>query len=155
MAEVEKTGTATPLNSLFTSEEAEKAARVVEDAIAESRKELHRVSDFIADNSALIHHVQKLPDELSHDIMVPFGGAAFFPGRLIHTNEFMVLLGEGYYAERSAKQTVEILQRRGKSLEAHLESLKRIIKDLDAEAIFFESTAAEVAVSILVPFLLI
>lgn len=77
--------------------------------------------------------------------MVPFGGAAFFPGRLIHTNEFMVLLGEGYYAERSAKQTVEILRRRGKSLEAHLESLKKIIKDLGVEAKFFESTAAEIA----------
>ncbi|KAG4396052.1 hypothetical protein GLYMA_19G101401v4 [Glycine max] len=27
--------------------------------------------------------------------MVPFGKATFFPGRLIHTNEFLVLLGEG------------------------------------------------------------
>ncbi|KAL0928394.1 hypothetical protein M5K25_000271 [Dendrobium thyrsiflorum] len=145
MAEGAKKGTVTSLDSLFTSEEAEKAARRVEEAIEDRRKELCRLREFISDNSALIHQVQKLPDELSHDIMVPFGGAAFFPGRLIHTNEFLVLLGEGYYAERTAKQTVEILQRRGKSLEGHVESLNKIMKDLEAEAKFFDSTAAEVA----------
>jgi unconventional prefoldin RPB5 interactor 1 len=58
-----------------------------------------------------------------------------------------VLLGESYYAERSAKQTVEILQRRGKTLEAQIESLKAIISDLEAEAKFFSSTATEAAVS--------
>lgn len=34
------------------------------------------------------------------------------PGKLIHTNEILVLLGDQYYAERSAKQAVEILGRR-------------------------------------------
>ncbi|KAH0470775.1 hypothetical protein IEQ34_000498 [Dendrobium chrysotoxum] len=132
MAEGAKKGTVTSLDSLFTSEEAEKAARRVEEAIEDRRKELCHLREFISDNSALIHQV-------------PFGGAAFFPGRLIHTNEFLVLLGEGYYAERTAKQTVEILQRRGKSLEGHVESLNKIMKDLEAEAKFFDSTAAEVA----------
>ncbi|XP_020588538.1 RNA polymerase II subunit 5-mediating protein homolog [Phalaenopsis equestris] len=142
MAEGEK-GTVIHLNSLFTSDAAEKAARRVEDAIADRQRELCRLRGF--NNSVLIQHVQKLPEELSHHIMVPFGGAAFFPGRLIHTNEFLVLLGEGYHAERTAKQTMEILQRRGRSLEAQLESLNRIIKDLEVEAKFFDSTAAEVA----------
>ncbi|KAG0489898.1 hypothetical protein HPP92_006761 [Vanilla planifolia] len=166
----EKKGTVTLLSSLFSAKEAEKAVRRVQEAISDRQKELdclrefltdnkaliqHAISDrqkeldrlreFLTDNKALIQHVQKLPEELSHDIMVPFGGAAFFPGRLIHTNELMVLLGEGYYAERSAKQTVEILQRRGKSLEAQLESLKRIVKDLELEAKFFDSAATEAA----------
>lgn len=35
---------------------------------------------------------------------IPFGPAAFIPGRLVHTNEFLVLLGSEYYAEMSAKQ---------------------------------------------------
>lgn len=34
------------------------------------------------------------------------------PGKLIHTNEILVLLGDQYYAERSAKQAIEILGRR-------------------------------------------
>ena len=34
------------------------------------------------------------------------------PGKLIHTNEVMVLLGENYFVERSAVQASEIVQRR-------------------------------------------
>ncbi|KAJ9563647.1 hypothetical protein OSB04_008807 [Centaurea solstitialis] len=75
--------------------------------------------------------------------LVPFGKAAFFPGRLIHTNEFLVLLGEGYYADRTSKQTVEILKRRGKNLESQIETLNAIIKDLKFEASFFDETAIE------------
>ncbi|XP_030546395.1 RNA polymerase II subunit 5-mediating protein homolog isoform X3 [Rhodamnia argentea] len=76
---------------------------------------------------------------------VPFGKVAFFPGRLVHTNEFMVLLGEGYYAERTSKQTVEILRRRGKALETHVDSLKSMIEDLETEALFFDRTASDAA----------
>ena len=59
-----------------------------------------------------------------------------------------VLLGEGYYAERTSKQTIEILKRRGKVLESQVESLKAVMKDLKAEASFFDATAAEAAVSL-------
>ncbi|GLT45849.1 hypothetical protein SLA2020_196510 [Shorea laevis] len=136
-------GTVTSLSSMFPVEEAQKAAKRVEEALEEKWKEMNRLNEFIADNTSLINLVQKLPDELHHDIMVPFGKAAFFPGRLIHTNEFMVLLGEGYYAERTAKQTVEILKRRGKSLESQVNSLKATTEDLKLEASFFDTTALE------------
>jgi hypothetical protein len=57
-----------------------------------------------------------------------------------------VLLGDGYYADRSAKQTTEILHRRGMELETQMEAIKATISDLEAEAKFFESTAAEASV---------
>lgn len=57
-----------------------------------------------------------------------------------------MLLGEGYYAERSAKQTTDILHRRGQELEAQVEAMKATIADLEAEAKFFESTATEASV---------
>ena len=57
-----------------------------------------------------------------------------------------VLLGEGYYAERTSKQTVEILNRRGKVLDSQVDSLKAMLQDLKAEASFFNATAAEAAV---------
>ncbi|KAM3353900.1 hypothetical protein ACQJBY_024848 [Aegilops geniculata] len=136
-------GTATPLASAFSPEETRRAVSRVAQAIADRRADLARVQGFFADNAALVNLVQRLPDELSHQIMVPFGGAAFFPGSLIHTNELLVLLGDGYYADRSAKQTTEILHRRGMELEAQMEAIKATISDLEAEAKFFESTAAE------------
>ncbi|RLN23617.1 hypothetical protein C2845_PM07G33570 [Panicum miliaceum] len=138
-----KKGTATPLGAVFSPEETKRAVARVSESIADRRAELGRLQGFVADNAALVSLVNRLPDELSHEIMVPFGGAAFFPGRLIHTNELLVLLGEGYYAERSAKQTTDILHRRGVELEAKVEAMKATISDLEAEAKFFESTVAE------------
>jgi prefoldin subunit 5 len=44
--------------------------------------------------------------------MVPIGPLAFMPGYLIHTNEITVLLGESYFAERSADQASGIISRR-------------------------------------------
>ncbi|XP_062105985.1 uncharacterized protein LOC133817470 isoform X2 [Humulus lupulus] len=142
-------GTVTPLSSLFAAEEAQKAAKRVYDTIAEKRQELDRLRGFVSDNANLISTVQRLPDQLHHDIMVPFGKAAFFPGRLIHTNEFMVLLGEGYYADRTSKQTVDILRRRGDTLDSQVESLRAMVQDLKLEASFFDRTASEAEEGIL------
>ena len=58
----------------------------------------------------------------------------------------VVLLGEGYYAERTSKQTVEILKRRGKELDSQVESLKAMMRDLKAETSFFDATASEAMV---------
>ncbi|KAM4103907.1 hypothetical protein ACJW30_06G114100 [Castanea mollissima] len=143
------TGTVTSLAEMFPAEDAQKAVKRVQEKVAEIQNELHSVRGFISDNSNLINLVQKLPEQLHHNIIVPFGKAAFFPGRLIHTNELMVLLGEGYYAERTSKQTVEILKRRGKVLESQVESLKAIMRDLKAETSFFDSTASEAAEGLL------
>ncbi|KAM0947117.1 putative prefoldin alpha [Dioscorea sansibarensis] len=145
MTSGEVKGTVTAFDSLFSPAAAHKAAARVHDSIADHQKELARLQGFISDNTNLVNLVQRLPGELSHDIMVPFGGAAFFPGKLIHTNELLVLLGEGYYADRTARQTVEILKRRGKSLELQVESLKAVMLDLEAEAKFFDSTATDAA----------
>lgn len=43
---------------------------------------------------------------------VPIGSKAFMPGKLVHTNEVLVLLGDNWFAERSAKQACEIIDRR-------------------------------------------
>ena len=34
------------------------------------------------------------------------------PGQLYHTNEILVLLGDNWFAKRSAKQAIEIAERR-------------------------------------------
>ncbi|XP_076945986.1 uncharacterized protein LOC143617249 isoform X2 [Bidens hawaiensis] len=138
-------GTVTSLSSVFAPEDTQRASVHVQEVISERQKEVQQLQSFLNDNTSLVNLVKKLPDQLHHDIMVPFGKAAFFPGRLIHTNELMVLLGEGYYAERTAKQTVEILKRRGKNLESQIDTVNAFIKDLKFEASFFDETATEAA----------
>ena len=39
---------------------------------------------------------------------VPVGPLAFFPGKLVKTNELLVLLGENWFVERSAAQAVDL-----------------------------------------------
>jgi hypothetical protein len=53
--------------------------------------------------------------------MVPFGKLAFIPGRIIHSNEILVLLGDNYFVERSCKQAMEIVNRRLKNIEENLD----------------------------------
>ena len=54
-----------------------------------------------------------ITDKTQYNVMVPFGGKkAFFEGQLVHTNEIMVLLGENWFVERSAKDASDICQRR-------------------------------------------
>ncbi|CAF2309917.1 unnamed protein product [Brassica napus] len=80
---------------------------------------------------------------------VPFGKIAFFPGRLVHTNECLVFLGENYYTDRTSKQTVDVLRRRDKTLQSQIHSLKAEIDDFQTEASFFANTASEAAEGVL------
>ncbi|MCD7466847.1 hypothetical protein HAX54_003890, partial [Datura stramonium] len=95
------------------------------ETISEAAEAAGPSSRFFRRQQYIINLVQRLPDQLHHDIMV--------------------LLGEGHYAERTAKQTIEILNRRGKALEVQVESVKALIQDLKAEASFFDATASESA----------
>ncbi|CAA7035166.1 unnamed protein product [Microthlaspi erraticum] len=138
-------GTVTPIASLFSEEEARKAASYVEEKIGAKRGEMNRLQQFVDENANLINLVAKLPDQLHHNVMVPFGKMAFFPGRLIHTNECLVLLGENYYSDRTSKQTIDILSRRDKTIQSQIRSLKAEIDDFQTEASFFTTTASEAA----------
>jgi unconventional prefoldin RPB5 interactor 1 len=71
MAAAARKGTATPLGAVFSPEETRRAVARVAEAVADRRAELGRLQGFSADNAALVSLVQRLPDEVSHDIMVP------------------------------------------------------------------------------------
>ncbi|CAL4062881.1 unnamed protein product, partial [Meganyctiphanes norvegica] len=59
-------------------------------------------------------------------VMVPIGSLAFMPGRLIHTNEITVLLGDNWFVERSTKQSIGIVSRRIRDLDEKLLSVKNV-----------------------------
>ena len=49
---------------------------------------------------------------LWNGLQIPLGKMAFMPGKLVHTNEITVLLGDNYFAERSVAQSLAIADRR-------------------------------------------
>ncbi|KAJ2486784.1 hypothetical protein IWW37_005484 [Coemansia sp. RSA 2050] len=72
----------------------------------------------------------ELPDEIEYDAMVPVGPLAFFPGKLIHTNEILVSLGDNWFTERSAKQAAGIAKRREDYVDEKIRDCRRNLKAL-------------------------
>ncbi|KAJ2056417.1 hypothetical protein GGI17_006203 [Coemansia sp. S146] len=71
----------------------------------------------------------ELPDELEYDAMVPVGPLAFFPGKLIHTNEILVSLGDNWFTEQSAKQAAGIARRREEYVDEKIRDCRRDLKE--------------------------
>ncbi|KAJ3361059.1 uri1, prefoldin-like chaperone [Allomyces arbusculus] len=98
---------------------------------AETDRAVHQWTRLQADYRDLHTTLSTLPDKVSHPVMVPFGPLAFMPGKLVHTNEVMVMLGDNWFAERSARQAVGVVERRLKVVDGELE---QATKDRDAVA---------------------
>ncbi|KAI8361773.1 hypothetical protein EDC96DRAFT_608917 [Choanephora cucurbitarum] len=84
----------------------------LDEQLEKLENEYQRWTHYKDDYDALEKQLLTLPDTTSKQAMIPIGKLAFMPGKIVHTNEILVLLGDQYYAERSAKQAVNILGRR-------------------------------------------
>ncbi|RUS90248.1 hypothetical protein EGW08_002029 [Elysia chlorotica] len=92
-------------------------------AVRDTEHQIKQMEEYKSDYKTLKERLRTLPDELTHDVMVPFGKFAFMPGKLVHTNEILVLLGDNWFVEQSAKQAEEIAQRRIEELNKQLNKL--------------------------------
>ncbi|XP_073234238.1 uncharacterized protein [Porites lutea] len=113
-------------------------------ALRERKQRLLTCEKFKQDYEKLEELLKTLPQKTSHEVMVPIGSMAFMPGKLVHTNEITVLLGDNWFAERSASQAVEIVARRKKYLETNIAGLNADIESFDARIKFasdIQSTA--------------
>ncbi|XP_011288276.3 unconventional prefoldin RPB5 interactor 1 isoform X1 [Felis catus] len=90
------------------------------------------------DYNALQERLSTLPDKLSYNIMVPFGPFAFMPGKLVHTNEVTVLLGDNWFAKCSAKQAVGLVEHRKEHVRKTIDDLKKVIKNFESRVEFTE-----------------
>ncbi|XP_033330354.2 unconventional prefoldin RPB5 interactor isoform X1 [Megalopta genalis] len=61
--------------------------------------------------------------DLSVNCMVPIGRGALMKGKLIHTNEVLACLGDGYFAKYSAEGATALCERRIKHAEEMLKNL--------------------------------
>ncbi|XP_055992559.1 unconventional prefoldin RPB5 interactor 1 [Sorex fumeus] len=91
-----------------------------------------------SDYNALQERLSTLPDKLSYNIMVPFGPFAFMPGKLVHTNEVTVLLGDNWFAKCSAKQAVDLVEHRKEHVRKTIDDLKKVMKNFESRVEFTE-----------------
>uniref|UniRef100_A0A2I3TBE3 Protein NNX3 n=1 Tax=Pan troglodytes TaxID=9598 RepID=A0A2I3TBE3_PANTR len=90
------------------------------------------------DYNALRERLSTLPDKLSYNIMVPFGPFAFMPGKLVHTNEVTVLLGDNWFAKGSAKQAVGLVEHWKEHVRKTIDDLKKVMKNFESRVEFTE-----------------
>jgi len=80
------------------------------------------------DYTALKGTLATISDNVVHSpAMVPLGKKAYMEGKLVHTNEITVLLGDNWFAERSALQAGDVAQRR---IDRCTEMLEKLDKEL-------------------------
>ena len=107
--------------------------RMLETAAAqrsERQAELDRLSAAADDYEELVSTLTELPKRVSHKVLVPFGKLAFFPGELRHTNEIMCLLGDNYFALRSAEQAAAMADRRAQYVRPQVAAARADVDEL-------------------------
>lgn len=107
-------------------QEIDRAPEVLERRLEEQEERLQSLRSYRKEYEDLHSTLGELPKRTQHPIMVPLNSVAFMPGRLEHTNEVTVLLGDNYFAERSASQAQDILTRR-------IDSIDKLIEEQEAQ----------------------
>ncbi|KAL1527117.1 hypothetical protein AB1Y20_015799 [Prymnesium parvum] len=100
----------------------ERALRTAREQKAQAEDELSRLRRCLSAYEKLQAELRVLPERVEKQMLVPHGKMATFPGKLVHTNEVMVLLGDNYFALRSAQQASKLAGRRVEWVRPQLEA---------------------------------
>jgi prefoldin alpha subunit len=57
------------------------------------------------------------------EIMIPLTESLYAPGKIVDPNKILVELGAGFFVEKSAKDAVKVLERKGKVVDANSENV--------------------------------
>ena len=57
------------------------------------------------------------------EIMIPLTESLYAPGKIIDANKVLVELGAGFFVEKSAKDAIKILERKGKVVDANSDNI--------------------------------
>ncbi|KAJ2714610.1 uri1, prefoldin-like chaperone [Coemansia spiralis] len=106
------------------------ADRHYQQRVASLEGTLKQYGEYKAEYHDLQQTLRELPDEIEQEAMVPVGPLAFFPGKLVSTNEILVLLGDNWFVERSAKQAADIAGRREDYIDGQIAQAAAELADL-------------------------
>uniref|UniRef100_A0A0N5BMN6 Unconventional prefoldin RPB5 interactor 1 n=1 Tax=Strongyloides papillosus TaxID=174720 RepID=A0A0N5BMN6_STREA len=101
----------------------------LQDSLAEEEKQIKNLEN-------IKKQITEYGKKLTHDVFVPFGNVAFFPGKIYNTNKYKVLLGDNYFVDASGYETCGIIDRRLELLNERVEKFKTAIKNVEEEMKF-------------------
>lgn len=122
----------------------EKRENALREGLEQNEKEVEKWTTFVEENETAINNMNTFSKMFTVDVMVPFGKKAFFPGKIVHTNEVMVAHYQDYFSECSAHTAIEICKQR-------IENGKKRIVELEAEKDLFQNKLEKPYVEGVVP----
>ncbi|KAG5495596.1 hypothetical protein GH5_03261 [Leishmania sp. Ghana 2012 LV757] len=112
--------------------------------LRQNEEQLRRVQEKLHEYSTLKDTLHVLTERSRRRVLAPVaGGLAYYPAELNATNTILVLLGDGWFAERSAVQAAEIAERRMDFLRRESEVLQQERNTLRAKQKLFLSELPE------------
>ncbi|XP_012535608.1 unconventional prefoldin RPB5 interactor-like protein [Monomorium pharaonis] len=99
--------------------------------LEQNERQTKIITDYKKRHQKVIEGLQVYPLSISENCMVPIGKRAFMKGKLVHTNEILASLGDGYFAKYSASQAIALCNRR-------ITWADEILKSLEMERNLYE-----------------
>ena len=91
--------------------------------------------------SDLAANLVSLSERSSKRVMIPICDVAFMPGKLKHTNEIHVHLGDNWFVQRTAVECGEIIDRRKDKIDTKLQGLRsQLTRQTGIKDLFQETT---------------
>uniref|UniRef100_A0A0K0CTS2 F-box domain-containing protein n=1 Tax=Angiostrongylus cantonensis TaxID=6313 RepID=A0A0K0CTS2_ANGCA len=122
---------------------ADKALAVIKSRFDAKQRELEEYD-------SLIHCLEELPKKRERAIMCPVGSVGFLPATIVHTNEVLVGLGDGYFIDTTAFDAIEILKRRKTVIDKNISDLHQyeniIIQQMEFAKQLFDNNSDEVEI---------
>ncbi|KAG5494840.1 hypothetical protein JIQ42_02456 [Leishmania sp. Namibia] len=112
--------------------------------LRQNEEQLRRAQEKLHEYATLKDTLHVLTERSRRRVLAPVaGGLAYYPAELNATNTILVLLGDGWFAERSAVQAAEIAERRMDFLRRESEVLQQEQNTLRAKQKLFLSELPE------------
>ncbi|KAK6024352.1 prefoldin, alpha subunit, partial [Ostertagia ostertagi] len=109
--------------TVLTGERLRAYSVAADKALAQVKSILETRQKELEEYDSLINRLEEMPKKRSEAVMCPIGSVGFLPATIVHTNEILVGLGDGYFVDASAYQAAEILKRRRTVLEKNIDDL--------------------------------
>ncbi|KAJ1611291.1 prefoldin like molecular chaperone [Cryptosporidium canis] len=93
--------------------------------------EISELKSMISEFEQVSQVLNRLPNKVQHEIMVPLGPLAFSPGHIVNTNKVLMLLGSDIYAERTALESRKTINRRLSQARDCLETMNKNLSKIE------------------------
>lgn len=88
------------------------SSKLISQKLAQDLSTEKQLKEKLHDYESLARNLLEISKKSTHEVMVPLSDVGYFRGKVKHSNEVMVFLGDGYFVQRTAHECQPIIERR-------------------------------------------